>query len=291
MRVKGVIVAAGYGSRFLPVTKTIPKEMLPLLNRPAISFIVEELEAAGIEDILIITSRRKKSLDDYFDREVELEQVFTREGKTAALEAIHPGRANIFFVRQQAMSGTGHALLAARAFVGEDPFVVAYPDDLFFGERALAADLVAIHRQSGDSVLAVQDLGDVDVSRYGVVAVGRAEGDSYPMQRIVEKPAVGTEPSKLVSYGRYLFTKDIFPLLEEGWRTFEAAGAKGEFYHIDAINQLAAQGKVRAFDYQGLRLDTGQIEGYLESICRYALSREDIAPFARQLFRTLADEV
>ncbi|CAM2007516.1 UTP--glucose-1-phosphate uridylyltransferase [Acanthopleuribacter pedis] len=288
MGVKGVIVAAGYGSRFMPVTKTIPKEMLPLLNRPAISFIVEELEAAGIQDILIITSRRKKALDDYFDREVELEQVFERDGKQAALNSIRPGSANVFFVRQREMLGTGHALLAARAFVGEDPFVVAYPDDLFFGERGLSSELVKVYQQTGDSVLAVQDLGDVDVSRYGVVDVGPSEGHSFPMRHIVEKPAPGREPSKMVSYGRYLFTADLFPLLEEGWRQFDAAGRPGEFYHIDAINSLASQGKVRAYNYEGLRLDTGQIEGYLEAICRYALKREDTAAFARDLFLKLS---
>lgn len=134
---KGLIIAAGYGTRFLPVTKTVPKEMLPLINKPSIDFIVEEFIASGIREILIITSRRKKVMDDYFDREIELESVFEREGKTDKLEAVKPHEAEIFFKRQTEMKGTGHALLQAKAFIGDNPFVVAYPDDLHFGETLL----------------------------------------------------------------------------------------------------------------------------------------------------------
>ena len=139
---KGIIVAAGYGTRFLPVTKTIPKEMLPLLTKPSISFIVEEFVASGIREILIISSRRKKALEDYFDREMELEGVFQAESAKEKLEAITPLGANFYFVRQQEMKGTGHALLLAKTFVGEDPCVVAYPDDLVLGPKPLAAQLI-----------------------------------------------------------------------------------------------------------------------------------------------------
>ncbi len=282
MNIKGVIVAAGYGSRFLPVTKTIPKEMLPLIDRPAISFIIDEMLEAGIHDILIITSRRKKVLEDYFDREVELEDIYTREGKHSRLELIKPPPANIFFVRQQEMKGTGHALLLCEPFTGSDPFVVAYPDDIVFSRTSLSQQLVEVHQQTGKSVLAVKNLPGADVSRYGVIDPGGTE-NPCPVKRLVEKPQAGKEPSKLVSYGRYLFQPELYDHLRAGLADHQ----QGEFYHVDAINRLAAQNKVVAYDFEGERLDTGEPLGYLEAICRYALSREDLGESARALFRKL----
>jgi UTP--glucose-1-phosphate uridylyltransferase len=280
---KGVIVAAGYGTRFLPVTKTVPKEMLPLLDRPAIDFIMDEFRAAGIRDVLIITSRRKKALDDYFDREVELEQALSQAGKDDALAKISSEEMNVYFVRQQRMLGTGQALLLAKAFVGNDPFIVAYPDDLVFGEVPLSRQLVDVFNQTGKSVLAVQDLKGQDVSRYGVINPA-SEGNPCEVRALVEKPAAGSEPSTLVSYGRYLFTADLFEELELGLANHQG----GEFYHVGAINALAAKGQVVALDFAGLRLDTGAPVGYLEAICRYALMRPDLADQARSLFKALS---
>jgi len=282
MSIKGVIVAAGYGSRFLPVTKTVPKEMLPLIDRPAIDFIVGEMIEAGIRDILIITSRRKKTLEDYFDREVELEGVFTREGKADKLARIRPPEANILFARQQEMLGTGHALLPAEPFTGDHPFVVAYPDDIVLAETPLSAQLIAAHRQTGGQVLAVKDLGDADVSRYGVVEPA-GPGNPCKVARLVEKPPAGAEPSKLVSYGRYLFLPTLFDELRRDLEDHEG----GELYHVDAINRMAAAGTVHALDFEGERLDTGEPMGYLEACCRYALTRPDMADSARDLFRRL----
>ena len=285
MNVKGVIVAAGYGSRFLPATKTVPKEMLPLIDRPAIDFIVDEFLTAGIRDILIITSRRKKALDDYFDRETELEGVFSQEAAQAKQKAIEPPAGNFYFMRQQTMQGTGQALLLAKTFVGADPFVVAYPDDIVLSKPPLAAQLIEAYQRTGNAILAVQDLTGQDVSRYGVVEPA-GPGSPVPIRRLVEKPAPGQEPSSLVSYGRYLFLPDLFDHLEAGWQAHQ----QGEFYHVDAINCLAGEGKVSALPFQGLRLDTGAPIGYLEAICRYALTREDLAGSAKSLFRRLADE-
>ncbi len=283
MNVKGVIVAAGYGSRFLPITKTVPKEMLPLIDRPAISFIIDEFHAAGIRDVLLITSRRKKALDDYFDREPELEQVFRNEGKTERLERVAPPQVNVFFTRQQEMRGTGHALSLAEPFAGSDPFVVAYPDDLIFSKTSLSQQLIAAHRQTGGSVIAVKDLTGQDVSRYGVVDPA-GTGNPCPVRRLVEKPAPGSEPSALVSYGRYLFTGELF----EHLRTGLASHAGGEFYHIDAMNRLGESGRLFALDFEGERLDVGEPLGYLEAICRYALTRDELAEPARTLFRRLS---
>lgn len=282
MNLKGVVVAAGYGSRFLPATKTVPKEMLPLLDRPALDFIIQEFIDAGIRDILIITSRRKKVMDDYFDREVELESVFRAENKADKLEKIEPPKANIYFVRQQEMKGTGHALLLAKTFTGGDPFVVAYPDDIVFSKTSLSKQLRAVHEQTGDNVLAAKE-HQGDVSRYGVVA---PSGSANPckVKSLVEKPAPGKEPSKLVSYGRYLFTAELYDHLERGL----AAHKGGEFYHIGAINALAAAGKMSVLDFEGERLDTGEPLGYLEAICRYALSKPEWAAEAKALFARLS---
>lgn len=276
---KGIIVAAGYGTRFLPVTKTVPKELLPLVNVPSIQFIVDEFTASGITDIVIISSRRKKVLEDYFDREVELEDVFCREGKASSLEAITPSGANIAFVRQQRMMGTGHALLQVKPWVGSDPCVVAYPDDLHFGQRPLAGQLMDIWKKTGCSVMAaVHEPGDV--SRYGVLDIA---ADGEMVRGIVEKPPVGTEPSHEISIGRYLYTPEFFELLEEGWHMHEKAARKdgrtpGEYYHIYALNRLMAAGKVAACRAEGRRLDTGDPAGYLEAVLTYADSRSDLRP-------------
>lgn len=261
---KGVIVAAGYGTRFLPVTKTVPKEMLPLINIPSISFIVDEFVKSGIEDIIIISSRRKKVLEDFFDREVELEGVFQKEGKADKLAAIDvPANVRFAFVRQQRMMGTGHALLQVRNLIGAEPCVVAYPDDLHIGgEKPLAAQLIDEWKKTGCSVMAsVHESGDV--SRYGVLDIA---ADGTHVKGIVEKPAKGAEPSKEVSIGRYLYTSEFFDYLEEGWKSHSG----GEYYHIYALNKLMESGKVVYKRLSGERLDTGEPEGYLEAILRYA---------------------
>jgi len=274
---KGIIVAAGYGTRFLPVTKTIPKEMIPLVNVPSIQFIVDEFVNSGITDIVIISSRRKKVLEDYFDREVELESVFEREGKTRQLSLIEPGRANIAFVRQQRMMGTGHALLQVKSWVGSDACVVAYPDDLHIGPVPLAAQLVNMYRETGCSVMAsITERGDV--SRYGVLSLA---SDGRHVSGIVEKPAKGTEPSHEVSIGRYLYTPEFFDLLEEGWNLHVAEAREqgrlpGEYFHIYALNRMMESGRVVFCPAAGERLDTGEPAGYLDAVLRYADTQPEL---------------
>ncbi len=259
---KGIIVAAGYGTRFLPVTKTIPKEMLPLINKPSIAFVVDEFVASGIEDIIIITSRRKKALDDYFDYEAELEAVFAREGKADKAALIAPPRARISFVRQTEMRGTGHALLQAAPFLGGEPCVVAYPDDLHFGARPLARQLIDMYEKTGHCVLAaVHDPGDV--SRYGVIDPAP---DGTGVRGFIEKPPKGREPSHEISIGRYLYTPEFFDLLAEGWKKHSS----GEYYHIYALDRMIQAGKVDWKAVEGQRLDTGEPNGYLEAILEYA---------------------
>jgi UTP--glucose-1-phosphate uridylyltransferase len=270
MAVKGVIVAAGYGTRFLPVTRCVPKEMLPIVDRPAIDFIVAEMAEAGIEDILVITSRRKRALEDWFDRDPELEAVFTREGASAKLAKAQPPKVRVHFVRQQEMRGTGHAILQAQVFAGDDPVVVAYPDDLF-GAPNCSAALIDAWRQTGNSVLSAVDMSGHDVSRYGCIAF-EGSGPVVTVRDLVEKPPPGSEPSTLVSMGRYLYTPDIFPVLEALLRAHDG----GEFYATDAVSQLAAQGQVSAAVVSARRYDTGTPLAYLQTVVTLALEHPEI---------------
>lgn len=254
---KGIIVAAGYGTRFLPVTKTVPKELLPIGVTPSIAYIAKEFVDSGITDIIIITSRRKKALEDYFDREIELEELFKREGREDKLEKIRPIDAHISFVRQTEMRGTGHALLQVRHLLGKEPCVVAYPDDIVLGPKPLARQLAEVYERTGKCVLATI-LEPGDVSRYGVVD---PENDGVGVKGFVEKPAVGTEPSHEVSIGRYLYTPEFFDWLEEGW----SHHGSGEYYHAYALGKMIAEGKMAYARVEGTRLDTGEPGGYFEA--------------------------
>lgn len=261
---KGVIVAAGYGTRFLPMTKTVPKEMLPLFDRPLIDFILDEFEDAGIKDVIIVSSRRKKTLDDYLDREVELEEALSRAGKKDMLDRIKPRDMNFSFIRQTEMKGTGHALLMTKNLVGDSPFVVAYPDDLVLSSPGLSRKLVDNYQSNGKNILAVRPESE-NVSRYGVIHPETRDGLVY-MKEIVEKPAAEGAPSNLVSIGRYLFTPELLELLEKQYKAHKS----GEFYHIDAINKLASEGKVLAVEIDGTMLDTGEPSTYFQSLLIYA---------------------
>ena len=271
---KGLIVAAGYGTRFLPVTKTIPKEMLPLIDKPSIAFIVEEFIASGIDEILIITSRRKKMLDDFFDREIELEGVFASEGNTAKAARIKPYDAKFFFVRQQEMMGTGHALMQARPMLDGAPFVVAYPDDLHFGDKPLAGQLIEKYKETGCSVMATIH-NPPNLERYGILKLAE---DNLHVTDIVEKPAPGTAPSAEASIGRYLYTPELFDYLEEGWAKHEG----GEYYHTYAMNKLMSEGKVVYKETEGERLDTGAPSGYLRAILKYAKQDPELAAVLKE---------
>jgi len=266
----GVIIAAGYGTRFLPCTKTVPKEMFPLIDTPAIDFIVDEFVESGITDILIVSSRRKKVLEDYFDREIELETVFKEKNQQDKLEKITEKNTNFYFIRQKEMLGTGHALLICKSFIGNKPFIVAYPDDIVFSKIPLSKQLIDIHQKTNGSVLAVEKL-DGDVSRYGVIDFLKKE-DIININKIIEKPPVGKEPSKMISIGRYLFTSEIINLLEEDYKYHK----KGEFYHINAINQLAKEKKLFGCEFEGDRIDIGDKIGYFEAFIKYGLKRQDL---------------
>lgn len=277
---KGVIVAAGYGSRFLPLTKTMPKEMLPLFDRPILDFILDEFEEAGIEDVVIITSRRKKVLDDYLDREVELETVLTREGKTKLAEAIRPRNMNFSFIRQTEMKGTGHALLLTRPLIGNSPFVVAYPDDIVLGTPGVSKAMCGLHANSGKNILAVRHELE-NPSRFGVIDPETNES-GIRVKGIVEKPAPGTEPSNMVSIGRYLFNSELLDMLAEAYPKHTG----GEFYHIGAINELAAMNRVEAYPIEGLMLDTGEPASYFLSTLLYAEKHPVAGPVLKRFIES-----
>jgi len=283
---KGIIVAAGYGTRFLPVTRCVPKEMLPLVDRPSLDFVVSELAEAGVDRILVISSRRKRVLENWFDRDAELDAVFAAEGAVRKARLAEPPAVQVTFLRQREMRGTGHAMLLARDFAAGDPVVVAYPDDLFVphtpGAPNCTAQLVAAYEETGCSVLSAHDLSGRDVSRYGVLDATR-DGERFPVRALVEKPAPGAEPSHLVSLGRYLFTPELFPLLAADF----ARHGEGEFFPQDAINTLAAAGKVVAQVVDARRWDTGTPLGLLKASVEHALSREDVGPELRAWLRAV----
>lgn len=266
---KAVIVAAGYGSRFLPASKTVPKELFPIIDRPAIDFILQELRESGIEDILFITSRRKRALEDYVDREVELEQVFESEGDAVKRRsiAVPPGR--FLFLRQERMLGTGQAILLAESFTGGDPFVVVFPDDLHVGGPPLTRQLIDAYDRTGCSVLAVEH-DPPHLERYGVVSLA---ADGLHVTDIVEKPPPGTEPSRDISIGRYLYTPEIYPALRRRWERHRG----GEFNYTEGVRELARGGRVVIRRMDGRRLDLGAPAGYLRSILEYAATVPELA--------------
>lgn len=259
---KGLIVAAGYGTRFLPATKTVPKEMLPIIDKPTIAFIIEEFINSGIKDIVIITSRRKKALEDYLDREIELETELSKKNKSELLELIKPYDANFTFVRQQEMRGTGHAMLQVKSVIGDSPFVVAYPDDLHFGPYPLAKQLIDLYNQTGCSVLATIH-NPPQLHDYASIKIAP---DNLHVSDMIEKPPVGMEFSKEASIGRFLYTPDFFTYLQEGWEKH----TNGEYYHVYALKRQMENNKVVYKQLEGERYDTGTPEGFLTATLAYA---------------------
>ena len=268
---KGVILAAGYATRFLPASKTIPKEMFPLIDRPAIDFIVQEMVDSGINDILLVSSRRKKVMEDYFDREVELSSAFSQSNEIEKLEVIKPIEANIFTLRQQHMMGTGNALMLVEPFVDNQPFVVAYPDDIVLGKKPLSRQLIETWEKTGNTVLAVKELEEDQLYRYGVIEPADS-GKIMNVRKMVEKPDQGAAPSRFVSYGRYLYTPDLFEALRNSDKSHSV---RSEFTQTEAINYLAAEGNVSAVQFEGTRYDLGEPLGFLTSALQIGLQRPE----------------
>ena len=282
---KGVILAAGYATRFLPASKTIPKEMFPLIDRPAIDFIVQEMADSGIRDILLVSSRRKKVMEDYFDREVELSSAFSNSNEFEKLEVIKPIEANIFTLRQQHMMGTGNALMLVEPFVENEPFVVAYPDDIVIGEKPLSKQLIETWEKTGSTVLAVKQMQKDQLSRYGVIEPENS-GKIMKVKKMVEKPKQGAAPSQFVSFGRYLYTSDLFEALRTSDKNHSH---RGEFTQTEAINHLADNGMVSAVQFEGTRYDLGEPLGFLTSAIQIGLMRPEYKKLLLDEMRRLID--
>jgi UTP--glucose-1-phosphate uridylyltransferase len=281
---KAVIPAAGLGTRFLPATKAQPKEMLPVVDRPAIQYVVEEAVAAGIEDILIITGRGKRSIEDHFDRVPELEFELEAKGKQSDLDDVRAltDLADIHFVRQGQALGLGHAVGMARKHVGDQPFAVMLGDDMMVDDAALLRSMIDIHDQRQASVLALLEVPQQDISAYGCVAADTVEDGLVRIRGIVEKPAPEDAPSNLAVVGRYVLTPDIFDALDE-----TEPGVGGEIQLTDAIASLIGTSEVYGRPFDRGRYDIGKKIDFLRATVELALDRDDLGPAFREYLATL----
>ena len=269
---KAIIPAAGLGTRFLPATKAQPKEMLPIVDKPAIQFIMEEAMASGIEEILIITGRNKRSIEDHFDRSLELEQQLRAQGKYDLLKMVEEiSDVTVHFIRQKEAKGLGHAVLCARQFVGDEPFAVLLGDDLVDAAVPCLSQLIDVYQEFGGSVLGVQPVPKDQVSQYGIVDPRPVKPNVWQAVNLVEKPQMEEAPSDLAVLGRYVLTPAIFERLAH-----TPPGRGGEIQLTDAICTLAAQEKVYAYQFDGRRYDIGDKEGFLEATVEQALKRPEL---------------
>jgi len=276
---KAVIPAAGLGTRMLPATKTVPKEMLPLVDKPAIQYIIEEAVASGIEDILIVTNRAKSAMDDYFDYTPELEEVLLRAGKSSELDIIrHPADiANIFYVRQKETRGLGHAVWRAKRFVGNEPFAVLLGDDIMVGEIPVTKQLIDAAEKFDAAAVGVQKVPFEEISRYSSLQVAHIEDRIYKVTDMNEKPSPEEAFSEFAFLGRYVLTPDIFELLEN-----TPPGYGGEIQLTDGLRTLCKASTVVAVDFQARRYDTGSLPGFLEATIDFALMEPSVGPWLKQ---------
>ncbi len=270
---KAIIPAAGLGTRFLPATKSQPKEMLPIVDKPTIQYIVEEAVNSGIEDIIIVTGRNKRSIEDHFDRSIELEMVLSQKGQDDLLKIAKDVSelANIHYIRQKEPRGLGHAVLTAKNFIGNEPFAVLLGDDIVVSKQPCLSQMMDVFNEYKTSILGVQRVSDDAVSKYGIVKCKNIEGRIYKVQDMVEKPNKKDAPSNIAILGRYIITPSIFKYLET-----QGEGAGGEIQLTDALRRLAADEAMYAYDFKGKRYDVGNVEGYLEASVEFALRREDL---------------
>ncbi len=285
---KAVIPAAGLGTRFLPATKAIPKEMVPLVDKPTLQYIVEEAAASGIEDILIITGRTKRAIEDHFDKSYELETELEKSGKMDYLETLQKisNLANIHYVRQKEAKGLGHAIYCAKFFAENEPFAVLLGDDVVANDKPCLAQMIEQYETYRTSILGVQTVSDADTSKYGIVKGDKLADRIYRVEDMVEKPAPGTAPSNVAVLGRYIITPGIFRCLEE-----TKPGAGGEIQLTDALKMLAAKESMYAYDFIGRRYDVGSKEGYLEATVEFALRRPDLKDEFTQYLKKIVSEL
>ena len=282
---KAVFPAAGLGTRFLPATKASPKEMLPLVDKPLIQYVVEEAVASGVESVIVVTGRGKAAIEDHFDVSFELEKLLEERGKHEELKAMRAisEMARVSYVRQQEALGLGHAVLQARDLVGDEPFAVMLSDDIIDSETPALKQLLNVYEKYDAPVVAVFQVPGDAISRFGVIDGEEVEEGVYKIKDMVEKPAVADAPSDLAIIGRYVLTPDIFDEIEK-----TTPGAIGEIQITDAMRSLLKKRPFYAVRFEGTRYDAGDKLGFLIATVQYALKHEELAPEFREYLRTLS---
>ncbi|MED4936088.1 UTP--glucose-1-phosphate uridylyltransferase GalU [Heyndrickxia coagulans] len=284
---KAIIPAAGLGTRFLPATKAMPKEMLPIVDKPTIQYIVEEAVESGIEDIIIVTGKGKRAIEDHFDNAWELEQNLAEKGKFELLEKVRysSNLANIHYIRQKEPLGLGHAVWCARNFIGDEPFAVLLGDDIVQNDPPCLKQLIDQYEETRSSVIGVQEVPEEETHRYGIIAPASKEGRRYQVDKFVEKPKQGTAPSNLAIIGRYLLTPEVFMFLDK-----QEKGAGGEIQLTDAIQQLNQIQRVFAYQFEGKRYDVGEKLGFIQSQIEMALQDESINHALLDIMKNIVDK-
>ncbi|WP_057545530.1 UTP--glucose-1-phosphate uridylyltransferase GalU [Paraclostridium sordellii] len=270
---KAIIPAAGLGTRFLPATKSQPKEMLPIVDKPTLQYIIEEAVNSGIEEILIVTGRSKKSIEDHFDRSIELELELEQKGKLDMLKIVQDisNMVDIYFIRQKEPKGLGHAIYCAKSFVGDEPFAVLLGDDIVDSEKPCLKQLIGAYDEYNTSILGVQEVAKENTDKYGILDVKHIEDRVYKVNDMVEKPKVEEAPSNIAILGRYIITPAIFEILEN-----QKPGKGGEIQLTDALKTLGEHEAIYAYNFEGKRYDVGDKLGFLKATVDYALKRPEL---------------
>ena len=285
---KAIIPAAGLGTRFLPATKAQAKEMLPIVDKPTLQYIIEEAIESGIEEILIVTGRNKKSIEDHFDRSVELELELEQKGKTAMLEMVQDisNMVNIHYIRQKEPKGLGHAIHCAKSFIGDEPFAVLLGDDIVDASTPCLKQMIDAYDEYKTTVLGVQEVARENVDKYGILDVKHIEDRVYKVKDMVEKPSIEEAPSNIAILGRYIITPEIFNILEN-----QAPGKGGEIQLTDALQTLATKEAIYAYNFEGRRYDVGDKLGFLEATVDFALKRPELRDDFIEFLKTKSDQI
>jgi len=282
---KAIIPAAGLGTRFLPATKAQPKEMLPIVDKPTIQYIVEEAIDSGIEDILIITGKNKRSIEDHFDKSFELEEALRQKGDIELLNLVQDisNLVNIHYIRQKEPKGLGHAIYCAKTFIGDEPFAVLLGDDIVDAETPCLKQLIDVYDEYKTTVLGVQKVSEDDVSKYGIVSCRNVDDRVYKVKDLVEKPDKESAPSNIAILGRYIITPQIFRFLENA-----TPGKGGEIQLTDALKALMGTEAMYAYDFIGNRYDVGNKMGFLQANIEFALKRDDLKDELKRYIKEIA---
>lgn len=270
---KAIIPAAGYGTRFLPATKAMPKEMLPIVDKPTIQYIVEEAIESGIEDIIIVTGKNKRAIEDHFDTSLELEQNLLEKNKKSLLQEVQrvSNMADVHYIRQKEPLGLGHAIWCARKFIGDQPFAVLLGDDIVQAEKPCMKQMMELYEQYQSAIIGVQPVMPSEVNRYGMVDAKRITTRLFEVENLVEKPNIGEINTNIAIMGRYILTPRIFDILEQ-----QVIGSGGEIQLTDALLKLTNFEKIYAYEFEGKRYDVGEKLGFIQTTIEMALNREEL---------------